>query len=99
MPHQIKICTNVNCCRNGSEAVYAALVKGNIAESEVTKSGDCFRYCKQGPNVAVDGQVLHFMKPDNAAGRVRNELAHPSVKKDAIGTRSIDELDDFLASL
>lgn len=97
--HQIKVCTNVNCCRNGSEKVLESLISGNLTDCEVRETKDCFRFCKQGPNVAVDGHVLHFVKPDNAIRRVQNELNNPSVKKDAIGTRSIDELDDFLASL
>ena len=99
MKHQVKVCINTDCCRNGSEKVADALAAGIGDDCEVTKTGDCFRFCKQGPNVAVDGHVLHFVKPDNAVRRVRNEINHPSVKKDAIGTRSIDELDDFLASL
>lgn len=97
--HQIKVCTNVNCCRNGSEKVLETLLAGSESDCEVIETKDCFRFCKQGPNVAVDGHVLHFVKSDNAIRRVRNELNNPSVKKDAIGTRSIDELDDFLASL
>ena len=97
--HQIKVCTNINCCQNGSEKVYEALIAESDATLEVAKTGDCFRFCKQGPNVAVDGHVLHHMKPENAARRVKNEINNPSIKKDAIGTRSIDELDDFLASL
>lgn len=97
--HQIRVCANVNCKGNGSEKVYEALLTGSDADCEVVKTGDCFRFCKQGPNVAVDGHVLHFVKPDNAVRRVRNEINTPSVKKDAVGTRSIDELDDFLASL
>ena len=99
MKHQIKVCTNVNCCQNGSEKVYEKLITAVDADCEVTHTKDCFRFCIQAPNVAVDGHVLHFVKPDNAVRRVRNEINHPSVKKDAIGTRSIDELDDFLASL
>lgn len=99
MKHQIKVCTHINCCQNGSEKVFDALHTKSDEDCEVVKTTDCFRFCKQGPNVAVDGHVLHFVKPDNAVRRVRNEISHPSVKKDAIGTRSIDELDDFLESL
>jgi NADH:ubiquinone oxidoreductase subunit E len=99
MKHQVKVCININCCQNGSEKVYDALTAKGDIDAEVVKTPDCFRFCKQGPNVAVDGHVLHHVNPSNAVRRVQNEMSHPSVKKDAIGTRSIDELDDFLASL
>jgi NADH:ubiquinone oxidoreductase subunit E len=97
--HQIKVCINEHCCRNGSEKVFEALTHDTPTDCEIEKTGDCFRFCKQGPNVAVDGHVLHHMQPSNASRRARNEIDHPSVKKDAIGTRSIDELDDFLENL
>lgn len=99
MKHHIKVCINVNCCQNGSEKVFDALATRSETDCEVVKTEDCFRFCKQGPNVAVDGHVLHHVNPSNAVRRIRNEINHPSVKKDAIGTRSIDELDDFLETL
>jgi hypothetical protein len=66
---------------------------------EVIASVDCFRYCQSGPNVSVNGNILHGIRLGDADRRVKKELEHPSRKTDGLGTRSIDELDDVLDSL
>lgn len=78
--HQIKVCTNVNCCRNGSEKVYEAIAAANEVDCEVVKTGDCFRFCKQGPNVAVDGHVLRKTAMLFVASAMKSILLFPSKK-------------------
>lgn len=91
------MCVNTDCCQGGSERSYELLRAELGAEADIETTGDCFRYCELGPNVAVDGHVLHRMTPERAVSSVRHELRHPSrMKTDGVGTRSLDELDTFL---
>lgn len=100
MKSHIRVCINEHCCRNGSEKVYAAL-KDSLADSEadIVCSGDCFRFCKSGPNISVNGAILHHVNPGNAVSKVRNALTQKTPKKEALGTRPLDELDDVLDNL
>ena len=100
MKSQIRVCVNVNCCQRGSREVAATLEKAFIAdEVEVQASESCFRFCKSGPNVAVNGAILHHLNPSDAEKRVRAALARRIVKKEAIGTRPLDELDAALDAM
>lgn len=92
----VRVCVHRDCCRRGSEQVYARLRESCSLEADIRKTDECFRFCAEGPNVAVDGTVLHGVLPHDAAMRIRNEICRPSVKKDAVGTRSLDDLDDVL---
>ena len=97
---RVRVCVNVDCCARGSEKVYDALSKElDASKHEVYMSEDCFRFCKSGPNVSVDGTVLHDMRPATASSRVKREIEHPSRKVDTMGSKSIDELDDVLDGL
>jgi NADH:ubiquinone oxidoreductase subunit E len=100
MKHQVRVCTNINCCQRGSKKIYETL-KQSFSETEahIETTENCFRFCKSGPNIAVDGAVLHHISPANAAARVREAVTKKTVKKEAVGTRSIDELDDVLDEL
>jgi NADH:ubiquinone oxidoreductase subunit E len=93
MKSQIRVCVNVNCCQRGSQEVATTLEKAFIdGSTEVITSENCFRFCKSGPNVAVNGAMLHHMSPSNAVARVRQALTQKTVKKEALGTRPLDEL-------
>ncbi len=92
----VKVCVHRDCCERGSQQIYARLEREVSSDMDVRKTDECFRFCKKGPNVAVDGAVLHHMHERNVVSRVRSEVRSPSVKKDGIGTRTIDELDDLL---
>lgn len=96
---KIRVCVNVNCCARGSEKVYDALQKEMGSEAEIVKTPDCFRFCKIGPNVSVNGNVLHGVGMSGAVSRVRREIKDPSRKVDGLGMKSIDELDDVLDNL
>lgn len=98
MKSQIRVCVNVNCCQRGSQALAKSLKEAfpDNHETEVIASESCFRFCKSGPNVAVNGALLHHMNPGQAVTRVRQALTKKAVKKEAIGTRPLDELDAAL---
>lgn len=97
MKSRVRVCVNVNCCQRGSQAVATVLKKAFFEnEAEVTVSDDCFRFCKSGPNVAVNGAILHHMHPSDAERRVRKAFISKIVKKEAVGMRPLDDLDAAL---
>jgi NADH:ubiquinone oxidoreductase subunit E len=96
---KVRVCVHKTCRMRGSERIYERLRRDLAGEAEVESTYDCFRFCKSGPNVAVNGNVLKGIRPDDAADRVRRELLQPSRRLDGIGTRSLDELDDVLDEL
>jgi len=83
----------------GSEKIYEKLSADLAEAADVSKTVDCFRFCKIGPNVSVNGTILHGVHPSDATARVKREIAKPSRKIEGAGTKSIDELDDVLDSL
>lgn len=96
----VKVCLHRNCCERGAREVCDALEREiGPGEADVVRSDECFHFCKKGPNVAVDGNVLHFVRPREAVSRVQREIAHPSARRDAVGSRSLDDLDDVLDDL
>lgn len=100
MKTHIRVCTHQTCCQRGSEKIFTALKQSfSEDEADIATTGDCFRFCKSGPNVAVNGALLHHVSPTNASARVREAVGKKTVKKEAVGTRSIDELDDVLDEL
>ena len=97
---RVRVCVNVNCAERGSQGVCDALKQSpELRDTDIATTPDCFRFCKQGPNVAVNGNVLHDMRPSDAVRRVKKEIAYPSRKLNGAGTRSIDDLDDVLDNL
>lgn len=80
--------------------MYAALKQTlGDTEADVVASEHCFRFCNSGPNVAVNGALLHHIHPADVARRVRETFVKKVAKKDAVGTRSIDELDQAIDEL
>jgi (2Fe-2S) ferredoxin len=65
----------------------------------VEKTHDCFGYCGLGPNVAVNGNIIHALRPDDAATRVRREVADPSPKIHGLGAKTLDDLDSLIDNL
>jgi NADH:ubiquinone oxidoreductase subunit E len=96
---RVKVCVHTTCCMNGSEKIYEKLSQELGETVDVGKTIDCFRFCKSGPNVSVNGSIMQGVRLNDAVSRVRREIAMPSRKIDAAGTKSIDELDDVLDSL
>jgi len=97
---QIKVCVHDTCCKRGAKEVHARLKRSFETDDDidVVASPDCFRFCKQGVNVAVNGNILHGVRPGDATRRAESELRHPTRKLDGLGQRSIDDLDDVLDS-
>lgn len=95
----VRVCIHDKCFLRGSKRVAEALRTSCGGEMDISETDDCFRFCKEGPNVAVDGAVLHGVRPSDAASRVRSEVRSPSKKLDAVGTRPLDELDALLDDL
>lgn len=97
--HVIKVCLSGKCKGRGSDRVFAVLDREFAMDGGVEKTDECMGYCGMGPNVAVNGNILHHLHPDDAAERIREELAHPSPKIHGLGTKTIDDLDSVLDDL
>jgi NADH:ubiquinone oxidoreductase subunit E len=95
----IKVCVSGKCGGKGSEKIAETLERDCIDCGSVERTGECFGYCALGPNVAVDGNILHHMNPRDAASRVKEEIRHPSPKVHGIGDKTLDDLDSVLDSL
>lgn len=95
---RVKVCVHKTCCMNGSEQIYEKLAHDLADTAEVTKTVDCFRFCKSGPNVSVNGTILQGVHLADATTRIKREIIKPSRKVEGAGTKSIDELDDVLES-
>ncbi len=96
----IKVCLESDCCQRGAENVFMALREGFAPEEAlVMRSPRCLSGCKNGPNIAVNDNIMRSMQPITAVETVRAELRNPSCKADGIGSRSIDDLDDVLENI
>ena len=98
MDHIVKVCCSGKCKGRGSDRILAVLERERPTESVVERTEDCMGYCGMGPNVAVNGNILHRLHPDDAATRIRKEVASPSPKVHGLGTKTVDDLDDILNS-
>ncbi len=93
----IKVCLEESCCQKGAQNVFHALKQGFAPEEAlVIKSPRCLSSCKNGPNIAVNDNIIKGVRPITVVETVRTELRNPSCKADGIGSRSIDELDSVL---
>lgn len=93
----IKVCLEESCCQRGAENVLVALKQGFAPEEAlVMRSPRCLSSCKEGPNIAVNDNIVKGVRPISAVETVRAELRNPSCKADGIGSRSIDDLDSVL---
>jgi NADH:ubiquinone oxidoreductase subunit E len=96
----IKVCLQERCCQKGSQNVFTALKQGFASEEAlVMESPRCLSQCENGPNIAVNDNIVVGVKPISVVETVRAELKNPSCKADGIGSRSIDDLDDVLDDL
>lgn len=96
----IKVCIHKDCCQKGSEQVYQNLKEGlGKDEAVVLKMDECFNFCEEGPNIAINDNIVRGVKPFTAVEQVRQELNDPSCKADGLGSRPLDDLDHVLDSL
>lgn len=96
----IKVCLHQDCRLKGSEEVYQNLKEGLSPEEAIVLETDtCFNYCSEGPNIALNDNILKGVRPFSAVEQVRAELENPSCKADGLGSRPLDDLDDVLDNL
>jgi NADH-quinone oxidoreductase subunit F len=66
--HHIFICTGKDCKKNGCEELKTNLKKSikakNIKNLKLIKT-KCMDYCKLGPNLVVNGELLHNCKSED----------------------------------
>jgi len=64
--HHIFICTGKDCQKNGCEGLKAEL-KHSLKENKIKNvkliKTKCMDYCKLGPNLVVNGELLHDCSP------------------------------------
>lgn len=93
----IKVCLEPSCCQRGAQNIFTALKQGFAPEEAlVLQSGRCLSGCKEGPNIAVNDNIIKGVKPITVVELVRAELKNPSCKADGIGSRNIEELERVL---
>lgn len=59
----------------------------------------CFDVCDDGPNISVNGEIIHRVSLETAPQDVRRALEQPSPKSDGQGVRPLVELDTVLDDL
>lgn len=93
----IKVCLEPSCCQRGAENVLVALKQGFAPEEAlIMPSPRCLSGCQEGPNIAVNDNIIKGVQLISVVETVRSELRNPSCKADGIGSRSIDDLDSVL---
>lgn len=93
----VKVCLHTECRQKGSEDIYKNLKEGLTKEEAVVLPVyECFGYCKEGPNIALNDNIVKGVRPFLAVEQVRAELDNPSCKADGLGAKSIDDLDSVL---
>jgi len=64
--HHIFICTGKDCKKNGCEELKSEL-KQSLKENKIKNvkliKTKCMDYCKLGPNLVVNGELLYDCKP------------------------------------
>jgi NADH:ubiquinone oxidoreductase subunit E len=99
MTHSVKICCSGKCKGRGSERLFTAIEKENVPETTIEKTTECMGYCGMGPNVSVNGNILHGLHSDSIGKRIRDEIVDPSAKVHGLGSKTIDDLDSILDNL
>jgi len=96
----IKVCLHRKCCQKGAEDIYKNLKEGLTKEEAlVLPIRECFGFCKDGPNIAINDNIVKGVRPFTVVELVRAELDNPSCKADGLGSKSIDTLDDVLENI
>lgn len=96
----VKVCLGGKCRAKGADDIYHNLKEG-LSKEEALVEGvhECFGFCAEGPNIAVNDNIIKGVKPFSAVGRVQNALRDTSCKADGLGARSLDCLDTVLDDL
>ncbi|OGI14120.1 MAG: hypothetical protein A3E38_02160 [Candidatus Moranbacteria bacterium RIFCSPHIGHO2_12_FULL_54_9] len=93
----VKVCLHTKCCQKGAEQIYQNLKEGLTKEEAIVLPvKECFGFCKEGPNIAINDNIVKGVRPFLAVEIVRQELRNPSCKADGLGSKSLDDLDQVL---
>ncbi|MEK9151071.1 MAG: NAD(P)H-dependent oxidoreductase subunit E [Patescibacteria group bacterium] len=93
----IKVCLHTKCYQKGSEEIFANLKEGlSKEEAVVLPVRECLGYCSEGPNIAINDNIVKGVKPFLAVETVHQELRDPSCKANGLGSKSLDDLDQVL---
>jgi NADH:ubiquinone oxidoreductase subunit E len=95
----IKVCIHTTCAHRGSCAIFQRLQAEMYDEAAVREYPHCFDACDDGPNISVNGELIHRVSLETAVQYVRRALERPSLKSDGQGIRPLSELDDVLDDL
>ena len=63
MSHQILVCQNRTCRKQGSQTVLKAFEAVNLPETEITGSG-CLGHCGSGPMVVILPEEIWYAQVD-----------------------------------
>lgn len=96
----VKVCLHRKCCQKGGEQIFANLKEGLTKEEAIVLPVyECLNFCSEGPNIAINDNIVKGVKPFLAVETVRQELRDPSCKADGLGSKSIDTLDAVLEDI
>ena len=80
--------------------MYRNLKEGLTKEEALVLSMPvCFGFCEDGPNIAINDNIVKGIKPFTAVEQVRLALEDTSCKADGMGSKSLDELDGVLEDI
>jgi hypothetical protein len=76
----IKVCLHRKCCQKGAEDIYKNLKEGLTKEEAVVLPVyECFGYCSEGPNIAINDNIVKGVRPFTAIERcARSSIIHPA---------------------
>lgn len=96
----VKVCLGKKCCQKGAADIYKNLKEGLTKEEAlVLPIHECLGFCKDGPNIAINDNIVKGVRPFSAIELVRAELDNPSCKADGLGSKSLDALDAVLEDI
>ncbi|MGK2848888.1 MAG: (2Fe-2S) ferredoxin domain-containing protein [Minisyncoccota bacterium] len=93
----IKVCMHRKCVARGSAQILANLKAGFASEEAIVLPiARCFGFCAEGPNIAINDNIVKGIKPFLAVETARQELHDPSCKADGLGHKTLEDLDAVL---
>lgn len=96
----IRVCLGKKCILRGGSDIYKNLKEGLATEEAlVLPVQECFGYCSEGPNIAINDNIVKGIRPFMAVEQVRAALEDTSCKADGLGSKPIDQLDDVLEDI
>ncbi len=76
----IKLCLGSSCFARGNKVLVRDIqlfIQTHQLEDKVSFSGDhCFDRCSEGPNIRINGKLIHNISVDNIKEILEKELSH-----------------------